>query len=143
MYICNSLELQGRKLSYLKGIKTNYRGTPGSIVRTRSSSFYQHTQLNTHRDSLSRSDLSAATAEVVQAFRTAKNAARLTNSGVTNEIKLARDESKYIIAFAFDAKQCQDGEVNISQNGLELVDIELPKKISVSASFTSQSEETS
>ena len=85
------------------------------------------------QDATARSEIKAATAEVVHAFRTAKNAARLTNSGVTTEIRLARDESGYIISFAFDAHQRQGGEANISLNGLELVDIELSKKISVSA----------
>jgi len=80
-----------------------------------------------------RSELKSSTGEVVQALRTAKHAARLANTTVTTRIKLAADNSAYIITFAFDDHQTGDQNVNLAKNGLRLEDVELPKGVLVSS----------
>jgi len=85
------------------------------------------------QDVSARSEIKASTGEVVQALRSAKHAARLTNTSVTTEIKLADDNSNYIITFAFADHQDGDGNANLASNGLRLVDIELSDRILVSS----------
>lgn len=80
-----------------------------------------------------RSEIKADTHEIVHALRSAKHAARLANTSVTTEIRLADENSNYIVTFAFADHQDGDGNVNQAKNGLRLVDIELSDRILVSA----------
>ena len=85
------------------------------------------------QNSSARSEIEATTGEVVHALRTAKNAARAAKTSVTTEIKLADDNSNYIITFAFADHQDGDENVNQAKNGLRLVDIELSDRVLVSS----------
>ena len=87
------------------------------------------------KNSSARTEIEATTDVVVQAFRSAKQAAVLANTSVTAEIKLADDNSGYIITFAFADHQDGDENVNQAKNGLRLVDIELSDRILVSSNY--------
>ena len=80
-----------------------------------------------------RSEIRADTNEIVQALRSAKHAARLANTSVTTEIRLADDNSRYIITFAFADHEDGDGNVNQAKNGVRLVDIELSDRVLVNS----------
>ena len=82
-----------------------------------------------------RSEIRANTNEIVHALRSAKHAARLANTSVTTEIRLADDSSKYIITFAFADHQDGDGNVNQAKNGVRLVDIELSGRVLVNSDY--------
>ena len=81
-----------------------------------------------------KADMKAATDEVAQAFRTAKNAARLTNSSVT--VTFTTNESgNNTISFAFannGGAAAADNEGN-AQRRMELPVIKLPANVAVDA----------
>jgi len=80
-----------------------------------------------------RSEIKATTGEIVQALRSAKHAARLTNTSVTTEIKLSGDGSNYVITFAFADHLAGNENVNQAKNGFRLENIELSDRILISA----------
>jgi len=80
------------------------------------------------RNIAARADIKEATDVVVQALRSAKHSARLSNCSVT--VTLTTNGSANNISFLFP-----DGS-NTAENGLSLLPIELPEKISVSAATT-------
>ena len=69
-------------------------------------------------------------------MRSAKHTARLGSTSVIAEIKLAENKPNYVIRFAFADRQGSDLNARLAANGMQLVDVELSDRISVSADTT-------
>lgn len=85
------------------------------------------------RDASARTEIQASTAELTLALRSAKHAARYRKTSVRCEIKLADDNSSYVIHFTAVDRRDSDNNANLANIGLGLADIELPDNILITS----------